>query len=366
MNMSLKNHKTAAQKSVNLENSKLKTKPKNATKKFAKSTAKVPKNENSKDFIKNAKEVLEIEAGALKNLALILDESFNKAIELILKTKGRLVVTGMGKSGHIGAKIAATLASTGTPSFFMHPAEALHGDLGMLKSSDALLAISNSGETEEVLKIIPAVKHRKIPLIVMANNEKSTLGKQADIFLNINVKKEACPLQLAPMSSTTTTLALGDAIAACLMKARKFKPDDFALFHPGGSLGKKLLTRVRDVMIKKIPFVQPETEFNELIDTMTSGKLGLCLVMSSKDMQTKNLVGIITDGDLRRSLKKNSKPRFDFKAKEIMSKNPKLIDADAKASEAEALMLEHKIKEIPVSSKGKIVGIIQLYNIGRI
>lgn len=310
---------------------------------------------------KIAKEVFEIEAQTIKDLITKLNSDFSKSIELILKTKGRLVVSGMGKSGHIGAKIAATLASTGTPSFFMHPAEALHGDLGMLTQGDVLLAISNSGESEEILKIIPAIKKRGIKLIAMSGNAKSTLAKQADFVLDISVKKEACPLQLAPMSSTTATLAMGDAIAACLMKERNFKPENFALFHPGGSLGKKLLTRVRDVMVKKIPKVSADTLFNELIDVMTSGKLGLCLVMNGE-----KLVGIITDGDLRRALKLSDKPRFDFRADEIMSKSPKVIDADAMATQAEELMIKHKIKEIPVSSKGKIVGIIQLYDIGRI
>ncbi|KGI55719.1 KpsF/GutQ family sugar-phosphate isomerase [Campylobacter sp. MIT 97-5078] len=308
-----------------------------------------------------AKEVFEIEAKTIQDLALRLDEKFVKAIELILKIKGRCVISGMGKSGHIGAKIAATLASTGTPSFFMHPAEALHGDLGMLTNEDLLLAISNSGETEEILKLIPAVKRCQIPLIAMCGAAKSTLAKQADIFLDIYVKKEACPLQLAPMSSTTATLAMGDAIAAALMKERKFKPDDFALFHPGGSLGRKLLTKVEDLMVKKLPIVSPETNFNELVDVMTSGKLGLCIVL-----EDEKLIGIITDGDLRRALKANDKPRFDFLAKEIMSKNPKTIDANAMATEAEELMIKHKIKEIPVSKKGKIVGIIQLYDIGRV
>ncbi|ENK8198740.1 KpsF/GutQ family sugar-phosphate isomerase [Campylobacter upsaliensis] len=315
-----------------------------------------------KETLKIAKEVFEIEAEAIRNLSENLDHNFSKAIELILNIKGRCIISGMGKSGHIGAKIAATLASTGTPSFFMHPGEALHGDLGMITSEDVLIAISNSGETEEFLKIIPAVKRRQIPLIAMSGNVKSTLAKQAEIFLNIAIKKEACPLQLAPMSSTTATLVMGDAIAAALMKARKFQPDDFALFHPGGSLGRKLLTKVKDLMVsKKLPIVNPETEFNELVDVMTSGKLGLCIVL-----ENDKLVGIITDGDLRRALKANAKPRFDFKAKEIMSHNPKIIDQEAMATEAEQLMLKHKIKEIVVGKNGKVVGIIQLYAIGNV
>lgn len=314
------------------------------------------------DAIKIAKEVFEIESKTILDLCDNLDEDFNKAIELILSIKGRCVVSGMGKSGHIGAKIAATLASTGTPSFFMHPGEALHGDLGMLTSEDVLLAISNSGETEEVLKLIPVIKKRKIPLIVMAGNQNSTLAKQADIFINIAVKKEACPLQLAPTSSTTATLAMGDAIAVALMRARKFRPDDFALFHPGGSLGRKLLTRVGDLMVSNnLPIVSPESEFNELVDVMTSGKLGLCIVL-----ENEKLVGIITDGDLRRALRANDKPRFDFKAKEIMSESPKTIEPSAMASEAEELMLKHKIKEIVVAQDEKIAGIIQLYAIGNV
>ncbi|HEC1781752.1 TPA: KpsF/GutQ family sugar-phosphate isomerase [Campylobacter lari] len=314
------------------------------------------------DAIKIAKEVFEIESKTILDLCDNLNEGFNKAVELILSIKGRCVVSGMGKSGHIGTKIAATLASTGTPSFFMHPGEALHGDLGMLTSEDALLAISNSGETEEVLKLIPVIKKRKIPLIVMAGNQNSTLAKQADIFINIAVKKEACPLQLAPTSSTTATLAMGDAIAVALMRARNFRPDDFALFHPGGSLGRKLLTRVGDLMVSNnLPIVSPESEFNELVDVMTSGKLGLCIVL-----ENKKLVGIITDGDLRRALRANDKPRFDFKAKEIMSESPKTIEVSAMASEAEELMLKHKIKEIVVTQDEKIVGIIQLYAIGNV
>ncbi|HEC3300146.1 TPA: KpsF/GutQ family sugar-phosphate isomerase [Campylobacter jejuni] len=309
-----------------------------------------------------AKEVFEKEAQAILDLAKNLDENFNQAVNLMLNTKGRCIVSGMGKSGHIGAKIAATLASTGTPSFFIHPGEALHGDLGMLTPEDVLIAISNSGETEEILKIIPAIKKRKIPLIVMCGKKNSTLVKQSDIFLNIAVEKEACPLQLAPMSSTTATLVMGDALAAALMKVRNFKPDDFALFHPGGSLGRKLLTKVKDLMVSSnLPIVHPDTEFNDLVDVMTSGKLGLCVVL-----ENEKLVGIITDGDLRRALKTSDKPRFDFRAKEIMSTNLKVVDADAMASEAEEIMLKHKIKEIIVGKEERVIGIIQLYAIGNV
>ncbi|HEH3648554.1 TPA: KpsF/GutQ family sugar-phosphate isomerase [Campylobacter jejuni] len=312
--------------------------------------------------IEVAKEVFEIEAKSIQDLVLNLDDNFTKAVDLMLSVKGRCIVSGMGKSGHIGAKIAATLASTGTPSFFIHPGEALHGDLGMLTPDDILIAISNSGETEEILKIIPAIKKRKIPLIVMTGRKNSTLANQSNIFLNIAVKKEACPLQLAPMSSTTATLVMGDALAAALMKARNFKPDDFALFHPGGSLGRKLLTKVKDLMVSSnLPIVHPDTEFNNLVNVMTSGKLGLCVVL-----ENEKLVGIITDGDLRRALKTSDKPRFDFKAKEIMSTNPKVVNADSMASEAEEIMLKYKIKEIVVEKNNKVVGIIQLYAIGSV
>ncbi|MFB1645166.1 KpsF/GutQ family sugar-phosphate isomerase [Campylobacter molothri] len=314
------------------------------------------------EAIEIAKEVFRIEAESISDLASHLDENFNQAVEFIFHSQGRCIVSGMGKSGHIGAKIAATLASTGTPSFFVHPGEALHGDLGMITPRDVLIAISNSGETEELLKIIPVIKRRKITLIAMTGNLNSTLAKQADVCLDISIKKEACPLKLAPMSSTTATLVMGDALAAVLMKKKNFKPDDFALFHPGGSLGRKLLTKVKDLMVSRnLPIVHPQTEFNDLVNVMTSGKLGLCIVL-----ENENLVGIITDGDLRRALKTNDKPRFDFKAKEIMSNNPKVIDADAMASEAEELMLKHKIKEIVVGKDGKVVGIIQLYTIGSV
>ncbi|MBZ7942815.1 KpsF/GutQ family sugar-phosphate isomerase [Campylobacter molothri] len=314
------------------------------------------------EAIEIAKEVFRIEAESISDLASHLDENFNQAVEFIFHSQGRCIVSGMGKSGHIGAKIAATLASTGTPSFFVHPGEALHGDLGMITPQDVLIAISNSGETEELLKIIPVIKRRKITLIAMIGNLNSTLAKQADVCLDISIKKEACPLKLAPMSSTTATLVMGDALAAVLMKKKNFKPDDFALFHPGGSLGRKLLTKVKDLMVSRnLPIVHPQTEFNDLVNVMTSGKLGLCIVL-----ENENLVGIITDGDLRRALKTNDKPRFDFQAKEIMSNNPKVIDADAMASEAEELMLRHKIKEIVVGKDGKVVGIIQLYAIGNV
>lgn len=311
------------------------------------------------DFKKIAKEVFDLESNAILGLKSFVGEDFNAVILKILNLKGRLVISGMGKSGHIGAKIAATLASTGTPSFFMHPAEALHGDLGMLTCEDALLAISNSGESEEILRLIPSIKVRQIPLIAMSGKVHSTLAKESDYFLNVSVEQEACPLQLAPTSSTTATLAMGDAIAVALMRARNFKPEDFALFHPGGSLGRKLLTRVRDIMVSEnLPLVMPNTPFKELIAEMTSKKLGMCLVV-----EQSKLLGIITDGDLRRAL---SAEKFNAFACEIMTKNPKTISSNAMATEAESLMLEYKIKELIVQDGECLAGIVQLYEISRV
>lgn len=311
------------------------------------------------DFIEIAKEVFEIESEAILELKGQLSEDFNAVVECILKLKGHCVITGMGKSGHIAEKIAATLASTGTPSFFLHPGEALHGDLGMLTKEDAVIAISNSGESEEILRIIPIIKKREIPLIVMSGNPKSTMAKEGKYFLNVAVKKEACPLQLAPTSSTTATLAMGDAIAVALMKARGFKPENFAMFHPGGSLGRKLLTQVKDIMVsKELPIVNLETNFKDLITEMTSKRSGVCLVLDNE-----RLVGIITDGDLRRALMGD---KFDSNAAEIMTKQPKTIQSDAMATQAESLMMESKIKELVVMEGEKVVGIVQLYEVGRI
>jgi len=313
--------------------------------------------------VKIAKNVFEVEAEAIKHLATLLTDDFSKAVDLIMGSKGRLVISGMGKSGHIGVKISATLASTGTPSFFMHPAEAIHGDLGMLTKDDVLLAISNSGESDEIVRIIPLVKRMGIKLIGMAGRENSTLARESDYFLNIAAEKEACPLQLAPMSSTTCTLAMGDALAAALMKKREFKSEDFAMFHPGGSLGRKLLTRVKDIMTKaNLPIVTSDSNFQEVITTITNGRLGLCAVKNSNKIE-----GIITDGDLRRALERTDKPRFGLTAAEIMTKNPKTINQDSMAMEAEEYMLESKINElIVVDELSNLVGIVQLYDTGKI
>ena len=314
------------------------------------------------NIIEQAKKVFEIESKAIKNLENLLTEDFEKAIKCILKSKGRLVISGMGKSGHIGVKISATLASTGTPSFFMHPAEAMHGDLGMLRKDDVLLALSNSGESEEIVRIIPLVKRRGIPLIGMAGNRNSTLAKESDFFLDISIEEEACPLQLAPMSSTTVTLAMGDALAAVLMKEKNFKPEDFAMFHPGGSLGKKLLTKVKDIMHNKnLPIISKESTFQEIIQVITKGRLGLAIVIDNEKVQ-----GIITDGDLRRALNHTEKPRFGLIAKEIMTESPKTIDINEMAIDAENFMIENKINELLVLEDTKLAGIVQLFDTGKI
>lgn len=310
-----------------------------------------------------AKNVFEIEAQSIEHLKNLLTDDFIGAVELILNAKGRLVISGMGKSGHIGVKISATLASTGTPSFFMHPAEAIHGDLGMLTKDDILLAISNSGESDEIMRIIPLVKRMGIKLIGMAGKENSTLARESNYFLNIAVEKEACPLQLAPMSSTACTLAMGDALAAALMKKRSFKPEDFAMYHPGGSLGRKLLTRVKDIMTSEnLPIVKTESGFQEVITTMTNGRLGLCVVMDDE-----KIVGVITDGDLRRALERTDTPRFGLIGEEIMTKEPKTIVQNEMAIEAEEYMLENTINELIVTDENnKFVGIVQLFDTGNI
>ncbi len=323
---------------------------------------KINKRINDLNSLDIAKNVFRLEAEAVKNLSNLLTEDFNKSIENILQSKGRLVITGMGKSGHIGVKISATLASTGTPSFFMHPAEAIHGDLGMLTKDDILLAISNSGESEEIIKIIPLVKRMGITLIGMAGKVNSTLAKEAKYFLNIAIEKEACPLQLAPMSSTTATLAMGDALAAALMKVRDFKPEEFAMYHPGGSLGKKLLTKVKDIMTSKnLPIVTSKSEFQDIIHTMTSGKLGLCIVLDNQKVK-----GIITDGDLRRALEITDKPRFGLMAQDIMTLSPLVISQYEMAIDAEEFMLKNKINDLLVVDDGLLCGVVQLFDTGNI
>ena len=303
-----------------------------------------------------AKQVFDIESQAISHLSTQLDADFDGAIQAILETQGRVVICGMGKSGLIGKKIVATLASTGTPCFFMHPGEAFHGDLGMVASNDVFLALSNSGETEEVIRLIPFLKDNGNIIISMSGRPDSTLAANSDFHLNIAVPQEACPHQLAPTSSTTATLVMGDAMAVALMDARDFQPHQFARFHPGGSLGRKLLTRVKHEMkSNNLPLVAASSSMKDVIHAMNDGRLGLCIVDNGK--------GIITDGDLRRQMERNTNKFMQLTAGEIMVKNPRTISSEARLSEAEELMNEYKIASLLVEEAGKLVGVIQIYDL---
>lgn len=307
-------------------------------------------------YLEIAKRVFDIEAQALLQLKNQLDHQFNDSIEAILATQGRVVMCGMGKSGLIGKKIMATLASTGTPCFFMHPGEAFHGDLGMIAPNDVVVALSNSGETEEVIKLLPFFKDNGNVIIAMTGRPNSTLAQNAHFHLNIAVPQEACPHQLAPTSSTTATLAMGDALAVALMEARQFQPQDFARFHPGGSLGRKLLTQVKHEMkTKALPFVAGDANIQTIIHTMTEGRMGLCIVDMGK--------GIITDGDLRRHMELDYVGLSQKTASDIMSPNPKTIAPNARLVDAEQLMLDKKITSLLVGAEGHIEGIIQIYDL---
>lgn len=308
---------------------------------------------------KIAQEVFTIESKAIANLSNLLTDDFEKSVKDILKCKGKLIISGMGKSGIIGKKIAATLASTGTPSFFLHPGEAYHGDLGMVEKDDMVLLISNSGETDEVLKLIPFLKVQGNIMVAMSGNVNSTLAKNATYHLNVTVKKEACPLQLAPTSSTTATLVMGDALAVALMKQRDFQDTDFAQFHPGGSLGRRLLTRVEDVMTKEnLPVVSKETSVKELIQIISSARLGLAIVVESK-----SIIGIVTDGDIRRAMESLEEKFFRLSAEELMSKRPKCIDKREKLTMAQKLMTELKVNSLLVVDKKELVGVVQIYDL---
>jgi len=310
----------------------------------------------SKNYQAIAKQVFEIEAQAISYLSTNLDAHFDGSINAMLETQGRVVICGMGKSGLIGKKIVATLASTGTPCFFMHPGEAFHGDLGMVAANDVFLALSNSGETEEVIRLIPFLKDNGNVIISMTSKPNSTLAVNSDFHLNVDVPQEACPHQLAPTSSTTATLVMGDAIAVALMDARNFQPHQFARFHPGGSLGRKLLTRVKHEMkTKSLPLIGADAPMKEVIHTMNEGRLGLCIVDQG--------AGIITDGDLRRHMEENADSFMQMKAADMMAKNPRSITSDAPLSEAEELMNQHKITSLLVKEADKLVGVIQIYDL---
>ena len=309
---------------------------------------------NPDQALQLARETLDIEAQALMGLKSRLDTRFSQAVEMMLNVKGRVVVTGMGKSGHIGSKIAATLASTGTPAMFVHPGEASHGDLGMIKAVDIVLAISNSGESDELVSILPVLKRQGVPLIAMTGGMNSALAKHADVVLDSSVDKEACPLNLAPTASTTAQLALGDALAVALLDARGFKAEDFARSHPGGSLGRRLLTHVEDVMRKgdQVPHVLADASFTELMREMSQKGLGASAIVD----EHLKILGVFTDGDLRRLIEKGVDLRA-LRAKEVMHVNPRTVLHDALAVEAAELMEQFQITSVlVVNESGALCG----------
>ena len=315
-----------------------------------------------KAIISQATKCLQAEAAAIEALIPRLDETFQKAVMAIRDCKGKIVVTGVGKSGHIGSKIAATLASTGTPAFFLNPLDAYHGDLGMLSEEDLVLAISYSGATEELLRFLPLIQAKKITIIGMSGNPDSLLARYSDIHLNIAVDREADPLNLIPTASTTATLALGDALVCALVEAKHFQPTDFAKLHPGGDLGRKLLAKVEDVMFTdNLPFLTPETTMGEAIEIVTNGKLGVGIVVEKMSnvqcpMSNEKLVGIITDGDIRRAMQRLGQAFFATPVAEIMSKNPKTISRDAKIVEAGETMNHYSIHTLVVVEPSVVSG----------
>jgi arabinose-5-phosphate isomerase len=306
----------------------------------------------------NAIQCIKDEAQAVLDLIPKIDDNFDKAVDMILHCTGKVIVTGVGKSGHIGAKIAATLASTGTPSFFINPLDVFHGDLGVMSKGDVVLAISNSGQTDELLRFIPMVLHMEIPIIAMSGNPMSLLAKYSTCHLNVSVEKEACPLNLAPTSSTTATLVMGDALAIALMKKRHFQPQDFAQFHPGGELGKRLLTTAQDVMItENLPILAPEMNLGEAIILVSKGKLGLGVAI-----EQDHIAGIITDGDIRRAMELWKADFFNRCVKDIMTKTPKTVSPQTKISEIQKIMNKNKIHNVLVSdSDNKLLGIVDRY-----
>ena len=313
----------------------------------------------TEQIIKKATECLEMEASAIKALIPRLNEDFIRAVQLIRACKGKIVVTGVGKSGHIGSKIAATLASTGTPAFFLNPLDAYHGDLGMLGTEDLVLAISYSGATEELLRFLPLIRAKHIPIIAMSSNAESLLAKNADVHLSIAVEREADPLNLVPTSSTTVTLALGDALACALIEAAHFQPSDFAMLHPGGDLGRKLLAKVEDVMVKEnLPFLKQEMPLSEAIEIVTNGKLGVGIVLDKEQ-----LVGIVTDGDIRRAMLRLGQDFFTTPVSDIMAHHPKTISRAAKIVEAGETMNHYSIHSLIVLDEdNKVCGVIDSFS----
>jgi arabinose-5-phosphate isomerase len=299
------------------------------------------------------------EAAAVLGLIEKLDEKFEQAVELMYDCKGKIIVTGVGKSGHIGAKIAATLSSTGTPSFFINPLDVFHGDLGVMTSDDVVLAISNSGQTDELLRFIPMVLHMHIPIIGMSGHPDSLLAKYSTCHLNVGVAKEACPLNLAPTSSTMAQLAMGDALAIALIEKRNFQPRDFAQFHPGGELGKRLLTTAQDVMFKEdLPVLPPEMHLGEAIILVSKGKLGLGIAVVDD-----KIVGLITDGDIRRAMEKWQAEFFDHTVSDIMTRTPKTVKADTKITEIQRIMNKYKVHSVLViDGDNHLLGVVDHYS----
>ncbi|HEX9454657.1 MAG TPA: KpsF/GutQ family sugar-phosphate isomerase [Candidatus Binatia bacterium] len=316
----------------------------------------------SVELLKRAADVLRNEADGILSLVDRLDDHFVRAVQLMRGCKGKVVVTGVGKSGHICAKIAATLASTGTPAFFLHSGEALHGDLGMAMKGDVILAVSNSGETDEILKLLPHFKQHGLPLIVITGNPESTLAKAGEVVLNVRIKEEACPLGLAPTTSTTVALAMGDALAVSLLDVKGFNQEDFALRHPGGTLGRRLLLRVEDLMIRgqQLPIVQETTLVKDALFEISAKRLGVTGIVDDNG----ELAGIITDGDVRRGLE-NRGQILSLPAKEIMTRNPKTIPADTLATEAVSVMERYSITSLFVLENGskKPCGLVHLHDL---
>ncbi len=313
--------------------------------------------------LEEAKTFLDIEIDAIRRVKDLLDENFEKAVNLLYNCKGKVVVTGMGKSGIVSKKIAATMSSTGTLAVFLHPAEGIHGDLGIVTANDVVLALSKSGETEEILTLLPSIKEIGAKVISLVGNINSTLARESDVVINANVEREACPLNLVPTASTTVALVLGDALAISLLKKRGFKPQDFAVYHPGGILGKRLLLKVKDLMHTgdENPILREDTNMSDVIVTLTEKKMGGVSIVDNRGC----LQGIITDGDLRRSLKHKER-LFSLKAKDIMTKNPVVTVPETKAVEALELMENRpsQIMVLPVvDNEKRVVGILRLHDI---
>lgn len=318
--------------------------------------------QNTENIIEIAKKVLKIEAEAVLALTEKLNKDFEKAVEIIYNSKGRVIVMGMGKSGLVGKKIAATLASTGTPSFFLHPAEASHGDLGMVTSEDVIIAISNSGDTGEIMELVPFLKRFNVSLISMTGNPVSALAKAGDVNIDVSVREEACPMGIVPTASTTATLAMGDALAVVLLQKRGFKEEDFAFFHPGGSLGKRLFIKVKDLMHTgdALPVVSPDASVTDAVIVISSKRLGMTIVAGADN----KLLGILTDGDLRRGIQKWGKAFFDMRAGGVMMQNPKVISEGELAAKALSIMEGHSITSLVVPDKeGRAKGVIHLHDI---